>query len=60
MSITSTHQEKIQNGVTASQTSLSSALFYSGGKSLILECSLKTDENKYTAIKESIASLFNR
>lgn len=52
MSITSTHQEKIQNGVAAPQTSLSSVLFYSGGKSLILERSLKTDENKYTVIKK--------
>lgn len=52
MSITSTHQEKIQNRVSVSQTSLSSVMLYSKGKSLILEYSVKTDENKYTVINK--------
>lgn len=52
MSITSTHQEKIQNRVTASQTSLSLVLLYSRGRCLILQCSVKTDENKYTVINK--------
>ena len=52
MSITSTNQEKIQNRVTASQTSLSSALLYSKGKYLILESSIKMDINKHTVINK--------